>query len=115
VMLGALGSLIAIFIITLFFPLIPSFFALARAIIQPHGYWLVGMVMFFILMTEWPKDHGVGKTGWQKFWDGWVQLLMGYFTFIVAGILGMFVFYRTIVPVENAFQSLMPLFVGLFA
>lgn len=115
VMLGALGSLIAIFIITLFFPLIPSFFALVRLLVQPHGYWLVGMVMFFILMTEWPKDHGVGKTGWQKFWDGWVQLLMGYFTFIVAGILGMFVFYRTIVPVENAFQSLMPLFVGLFA
>lgn len=115
VMLGALGSLIALFIITLMFPMIPSFFAVARKITQPHIYWILGMVIVFILMTEWPKDHGVGKTGWQRFWDGWVQLLMGYFTFIVAGILGMFVFFKTVVPVDNAFQSLMPLFVGLFA
>ncbi|MEZ7891672.1 MAG: tripartite tricarboxylate transporter permease [Candidatus Wallbacteria bacterium] len=115
VMLGALGSLMAIFGIVLLFPLIPDFFSLIRRLTQHHAYWIIGLVMAFILMTEWPKDHGVGKTGWQRFSDGWVQLGMGYFTFIVAGILGMFVFFKTIVPVENAFQSLMPLFVGLFA
>jgi len=115
VMISALGSLIAIMIITLLFPVITPVFALIRKITQPHIYWIVGLVIAFIMMTEWPKDHGVGKTGWQKFWDGWVQLSMGYFTFIVAGILGMFVFFNTIIPVENSFQSLMPLFVGLFA
>ena len=115
VMLGSLGSLIALFVITLLFPIITPFFTVARKITQPHIYWILGMVIVFILMTEWPKDHGVGKTGWQRFWDGWIQLLMGYFTFIVAGILGMFVFFKTVVPVDSAFQSLMPLFVGLFA
>ena len=39
----------------------------------------------------------------------------GYFTFLAAGILGIFIFYRTIIPVNGAYQSLMPLFVGLFA
>jgi putative membrane protein len=40
---------------------------------------------------------------------------MGYFCFFASGLLGMFVFYRTILPLESSFQSLMPVFVGLFA
>lgn len=40
---------------------------------------------------------------------------MGLFVFVVAGLLGMFVFFNTIIPVESAFQSLMPVFIGLFA
>ena len=115
VMLGGIGALVAMYTLVFVHPVATGLMTTLIRLIQPHHYWIVGTVIVFILMTEWPKDHGVGKTVFQRLQDGWVQLLMGYFTFFAAGILGIFVFYRTVVPLESAFQSLMPLFVGLFA
>jgi putative membrane protein len=115
VILGGIGGLVAILLISFIYPLMGPVFVFFTNLLRPHLFWLIGIVMVFILLTEWPKDHGVGKTLWQRFFDGWLPLCMGYLTFALAGLLGMFIFYRTITPVGNAFQTLMPVFVGLFA
>ncbi len=115
VMTAGLGSLMALLFIAAVFPFITPLIGVLRELIRPHIYWIIGLVCTFILMSEWPKDHGVGPTGWTRFADGWGQLSMGLFVFIAAGILGMFVFFNTIIPVQSAFQSLMPVFIGLFA
>ena len=115
VMLSGLGSLVALLLIVGVFPFVTGAIGLLRELIRPHVYWILGLVSVFVLISEWPKDHGVGQTVGQRLKDGWVQLGMGLFVFIAAAILGMFVFYNTIIPVQSAFQSLMPVFIGLFA
>jgi len=115
VMISGLGSLAALLIITALFPFITHFIGILRELIKPHVYWILAAVCIFILVGEWPKDHGVGAPVRQRLQDGWVQLGMGLFVFLAAAALGLFVFYNTIIPVQNAFQSLMPVFIGLFA
>ena len=115
VILSGFGSLAALVLIAGLFPFLTKPIGLVRELIRPHVYWILGLVCAFILIGEWPKDHGVGRTVRQRLADGWVQLGMGFFTFVAAAVLGMFVFYNTIIPVEGAFQSLMPVFMGLFA
>ena len=115
VLLAGVGSLVALYAIVFLLPVMIDPIMTFSRLLQPHHYWIVMTVIAFVLMTEWPKDHGVGWTAAQRLQDGWVQLLMGYFSFIGAGILGIVVFNRTLVPLDASFQSLMPLFVGLFA
>ncbi len=114
-MLSGIGSMFALVMISGLFPFVTEVIGTIRLLIRPHIYWILGLVSVFILMSEWPKDHGVGKTTGQRLIDAWGQLSMGLFTFVIAGILGLFVFSNTIIPVDNAFQSLMPVFIGLFA
>ena len=114
-MLSGIGSMFALLIISGLFPFATGVIGTLRELIRPHIYWILGLVSLFVLMSEWPKDHGVGKTTGQRFADAWGQLGMGLFVFAAAGILGLFVFSNTVIPVNNAFQSLMPVFIGLFA
>jgi putative membrane protein len=114
-MLSGIGSMFALLLIAGLFPFVTGAIGTVRQLIRPHIYWILGLVSLFILMSEWPKDHGAGKTTGQRLADAWGQLGMGIFTFVIAGILGLFVFSNTIIPVDNAFQSLMPVFIGLFA
>ena len=114
-MLSGIGSLCALLLISGLFPFVTGAIGVLRQLIRPHIYWILGLVSLFVLMSEWPKDHGVGKTTGQRFADAWVQLGMGLFVFVAASILGLFVFCNTVIPVDNAFQSLMPVFIGLFA
>ncbi len=114
-MLSGFGSMIALILIAGLFPFMTHGIGILRELIRPHIYWILGLVSAFILISEWPKDHGVGQTVGQRLADGWVQLGMGVFVFVAASVLGMFIFYNTIIPVESAFQSLMPVFIGLFA
>ncbi len=115
VVLGSIGSLVAIFAIGVIFPFFGQYAAVIRGLVRPHLYWIIGAVIVFLLMTEWPKDPGTGPTPLKRMLDGWGSILMGYFCFGMAGLLGIFIFHRTIIPVESSFQSLMPVFVGLFA
>ncbi len=116
VILGSVGSLVAILVIGLFFPTfgqpVAVFF---RDLLRPHLYWIAGAVIVFLLMTEWPKDPGTAPTALKRILDGWIPICMGYVSFALASLLGMFIFYRTIIPTDATFQSLMPVFVGLFA
>jgi putative membrane protein len=119
VMLTGIGGLIGIgflvFVVGIGMPLMIPLFRALRDLFAPHLYWIIGLVIVFILMTEWPKDFGTARTPWGRVKDGWATLIPGYVTFILASILGMIIFYRTIIPVNSAFQGLMPVFVGLFA
>ncbi len=115
VMLSGIGSLVALLLIAGLFPFLTDAISTLRELIRPHVYWILGLVCVFILISEWPKDHGVGATVGQRLADGWGQLGMGVFVFTAAAALGLFVFYNTILPVNSAFQSLMPVFIGLFA
>jgi putative membrane protein len=115
VILGAVGSLAAIIAIGIGFPLFGSYAAFFRDLLRPHLFWIIGAVIVFLLMTEWPKDPGTAPTRLLRIFDGWVSIMMGYLCFALAGLLGMFIFHRTIIPTDSTFQSLMPVFVGLFA
>lgn len=111
----AVGGLIAVIILAVGVPIFGTHINVIKNLLTPHLYWIIGLVITFILMTEWPKDPGTAKTVRERFLDGWIPLLMGYLTFFLSAMLGIFIFYKTIIPIHGAFQSLMPVFIGLFA
>ena len=67
-----------------------------------------------MLMSEWPKGRTLGMGGWSTFRDGWRTTGPGLLTFALSGLLGFVLLYRSPVRPEDAFQNLMPAFVGLF-
>jgi putative membrane protein len=86
-----------------------------RRVVGPHLHWILGAVILFMLMSEWPKGSDRGSTGLARFLDAWRSVGAGLLTFLLSGILGFILFYGNLVPTEMAFQNLMPAFVGLFA
>ena len=115
VILGGIGSLIGCLIVIVGIPLIGPILRIFVNIFKETQFFLIGIAICFILMSEWPKDFGQGQTKWQRLRDGWTTLLWGYLVFILASILGMINFYKPLLPLENSFQNLLPIFVGLFA
>jgi putative membrane protein len=114
-MIGA-GSLIGIFmLIFLMGPLAPKYLPVVRYVLNPHMHWILWVIITFILMTEWPKGGNRGPAGWRKFFDAWSTLSAGLLTFLLSGVLGFLLLYRTPVSIDNAFQNIMPAFAGLFA
>jgi putative membrane protein len=115
VVITGLGSLIGTFYLCCITPFLIPVFRWMRVLITPHQFWIIGLVVAFYIMSEWPKDFGVGHTRWQRLWDGWSTLFAGMLTFFLASILGFITFYKTVIPLERAYQGLMPAIVGLFA
>jgi putative membrane protein len=114
-MIGA-GSLVGIYmIIFIMGPLAPKFLPVVHYVLTPHIHWILWVTITFILITEWPKGGNWGPAGWRKFFDAWSTLGAGLLTFFLSGLLGFLIFYRPIIAIDNAFQNIMPAFVGLFA
>jgi putative membrane protein len=114
-MIGA-GSLIGVFMLVFIIgPLAPKYLPVARTVLSPHLHWILWVIITFLLITEWPKGGNWGPAGWRKFFDAWSTLGAGLITFLLSGLLGFLLLYRSPVSVENAFQNIMPAFVGLFA
>jgi putative membrane protein len=109
---GGLGGLLVLLLLS---PLLPRVLPLVRTVVGPHLHWILGAVILFMLMSEWPKGSDRGRTGLAKFLDAWRSLGAGLLTFVLSGILGFVLFYSSLVPTEMAFQNLLPAFVGLFA
>ncbi len=109
---GGLGGLLVLFLLS---PLMPRALPVVRQVVGPHLHWILGAVILFMLMSEWPKGSDRGRTGLAKFLDAWRSLGAGLLTFFLSGVLGFILFYSSLVPTEMAFQNLMPAFVGLFA
>lgn len=86
-----------------------------QLIIAPHLGWLLAAIIAFMLMSEWPKGGDRGATGWARFRSAWTGLGAGLLTFLLSGVLGFIIVYRSPLPVEAAYQNLLPAFVGLFA
>ncbi len=109
---GGLGGLLVLLLLA---PFAPRIFPVVRGVVGPHLHWILGAVVLFMLMSEWPKGSDRGRTGLARFLEAWRSLGVGWLTFLLSGLLGMILFYSNLVPSEMAFQNLLPAFVGLFA
>jgi putative membrane protein len=78
-------------------------------------HWIVGALVMFVLLSEWPKDPEHGSAPFARLLVAWVPLVAGLATFALSGLLGLVLSYRPIVPRAMSFQGLVPAFVGLFA
>ncbi len=110
--IGSLGGIAVLFLLT---PIAPHLFPALRAILQRHLHWILWTVIAFMVMSEWPKGSDRAPAGWRRWWDGWRNLVAGLATFLLSGLLGFVLMYRSILPVHAAYQNLLPAFVGLFA
>jgi putative membrane protein len=115
VVLTGVGGLGGIAVLALLTPFASSLLPALRAILQPHLHWILWAVIAYMLISEWPKGSDRAPAGWRRWWDGWKSLTAGLVTFLLAGLLGFILLYRSLVPVTVAFQNLLPAFAGLFA
>ncbi len=114
-LLQGLGTLAGALLLALFTPFFYFIWPYVTEILGPHLHWLLGVIMVFYVMSEWPKGAGRGETAWQKFKDGWRNLFPGLLTFTLSGIFGLIFISKSIIPIDMAFQNIMPVFVGFFA
>ncbi|MBM4371010.1 MAG: tripartite tricarboxylate transporter permease, partial [Deltaproteobacteria bacterium] len=112
--LTAAGGLGAVVFLGMAAPLLPLVLPPFKALIGPHLFWILGLMVVFMVMSEWPKGGDWGGPG-RRFLDAWSSLLAGIATLALSGFLGFILLYRPIVPPEYAFQNIMPAFVGLYA
>ncbi len=113
--LTGIGGLGGIAVLALLTPVASSLFPALRAILQPHLHWILWTIIAYMLMSEWPKGSDRAPAGWRRWWDGWKSLTAGLITFLLSGLLGFILLYRSLVPVTVAYQNLLPAFIGLFA
>lgn len=110
--IGALAGVLAMLLASpIFFKALPKL----RQLTRPHMFWLMALIITYMFMSEWPKGSGRAKTGFGRFIDGWKNLGAGLLTFALAGVLGIIILNKPMVPIKYAFQNIMPVFVGLYA
>ena len=109
------GSLLGILLLVLITPLSFSVLPQLRKLLTPHMHWVLGLIIVYILMSEWPKAMERKPAGWPRFLEAWRSLGAGILTFVLSGFLGLIVMNKTLIPLKSSFQSLLPVFVGLFA
>ncbi len=115
VVLTGIGGLGGVAVLALLTPVASSLLPALRTILQPHMHWILWTVIAFMLISEWPKGSDRAPAGIRRWWDGWKSLTAGLVTFLLSGLLGFILLYRSLVPVTVAYQNLLPAFVGLFA
>ncbi|MCE9615462.1 MAG: tripartite tricarboxylate transporter permease [Lentisphaerae bacterium] len=115
VLITGAGGLAGLFLLLLGAgPLAPRLVPLAETVLRPHTHWVLWAVIIFLLMSEWPKGGRLSAGGWATFCDGWTSTGAGLLTFLLSGLLGFALLYRSPINPGIAFQNLMPAFVGLF-
>jgi putative membrane protein len=113
--LVGVGSLGGVWALVLLAPFATRVLSALRQVLQPHVHWLLGLVVVYILLSEWPKGSGRGRTALGRLWDGWKSLVAGLATFALSGMLGLITAYHPLIPLTTSSQGLAPAFVGLFA
>lgn len=113
-MLVGAGSLGALLGLALLSPILDEVLRPLRAIVQPHTGWMLTAIIAFLLLGEWPRANDLAPP-LRRLLSAWAYLGAGLLTFILSGLLGFVLLYRSPVAVESAFVNLMPAFVGLFA
>ncbi len=114
-MLVGAGSLGALLALALAAPLLDEVLRPMRQIIAPHMAWMLTAIIAFLVIGEWPRHDALAPTPLRRLLSAWGYLGAGLLTFILSGILGFVLLYRSPVPIEASFQNLLPAFVGLFA
>jgi len=115
VVLTGIGGLGGLAVLALLAPVASRILPPIREILRPHMAWILWTIIAYMLLSEWPKGTDRAPAGWKRWWDGWRSLTAGLATFLLSGLLGFVMMYRSLVPVEVAYQNLLPAFVGLFA
>ncbi|HOE28263.1 MAG: tripartite tricarboxylate transporter permease [Candidatus Aureabacteria bacterium] len=113
--LTGVGSLGAIFMMVLLTPFLYRAMPVIKNIRSDNLAWIMLLFIIYMLMSEWPKGTGLGKTTWERFKWAWANLISGITTFALSAFLGFIILNRTMVPLDMSFQGIMPVFVGLFA
>jgi putative membrane protein len=113
--LSGVGGLGGTAVLALLTPVASSLFPALRSILQHHLPWILWTVIAYMLLSEWPKGSDRAPAGWRRWWEGWKSLVAGLAAFLLSGVLGFILLYRSLVPVTVAYQNLLPAFVGLFA
>ena len=109
---GAMGGIILLAVLApVFIMVMPGL----KTITSPHMFWIIGAVISYCVLSEWPKGVAQSESCWENFFEGWRFLGIGLITFLLSGLLGFIVMSKTMVPIDFAFQSITPVFVGLFA
>jgi putative membrane protein len=109
------GSLGAVLALVLLAPLLADVLRPMRAILQPHTGWIVSAIVAFLLLGEWPRSDERSPQRLRRLLSAWVYLGAGLLTFVLSGLLGFVLLYRSPLPTAMAYQNLLPAFVGLFA
>ena len=109
------GCLIGAMIMVAISPIIMYILPKMMSLVMPNLHWILAMFLFYILLSEFPKDIGVGTNRWERFKNGWKNLAGGYLTFALASILGFIIMYGNIMPVEAAYFGMLPALIGVFA
>ncbi len=115
VTLAGVGGLAGILVLAALAVVAHPLLRTLRDIVRPHLHWMLWAVIAWMLLSEWPKGADRAPPGWRRWWEGWRNLAAGLLTFLLAGLLGLILFYRSPVPVTLAFQGLLPAFAGLFS
>jgi putative membrane protein len=108
---GSLGALLGLVLVA---PILDTALRPLRAILQPHTGWMLVAIIAFLLLGEWPRANDMAPPG-RRLLSAWAYLGAGLLTFVLSGLLGFVLLYRSPVPVQAAYLNLMPAFVGLFA
>ena len=114
-LLLAAGSLGGFVVLLLLAPLASRWLPPVHRLLQPHLGWILLSITLFMLLSEWPRGHERGVTGWSRLGEAWQGLAAGLLTFLLSGLLGLVLMYRSPGPAELSYQNLMPAFIGLFA
>lgn len=115
VILTGIGALTGVIVLAVLAPIFIFILPGLKTITAPHMFWIIGAVIVYSIMSEWPKGLCQSPDCWTNFKEGWYYLGIGFLLFLASGLLGFIVMAKTLVPVEFAFQSITPVFVGLFA
>jgi putative membrane protein len=115
VFITAAGSLVGLYgLLLLVAPLSSRFLPDIQAVLRPHFHWILWCMIAFMLLSEWPKGGRFGSGGLRRTLHAWRSPGMGLVTFLLSGLLGFLLFYRSPLRTSTAFQNLMPAFIGLF-
>lgn len=114
VIITSLGGLIGLLCLAAAVPIAPMALAVMHPVLRPHAHWILWSVIAFMLLSEWPRARHFGPAGWRAFRAAWTSLAAGLGTFLLSGLLGFILFYRAPFDPQDAFQCLMPAFIGLF-
>lgn len=115
VVLSGLGGLGGVAFLVLLTPVASRVLPVLREILRPHLGWILWTVIAYMLLSEWPKGTDRAPADWRRWWDAWRSLFAGLATFLLSALLGFVLIYRPLVPLQVAYQNLLPAFVGLFA
>lgn len=111
--IGSLGGLLFLLVVA---PIASPILYQLRRLLTPHLWWILGLVILYMLQSEWPRDYGSrALTRLGRLWDGWSSLLAGILVFLLSGAVGLILVNRSIVPIDRSFQNIVPAFIGFVA